>query len=389
LEAARGKEVVWRFKALQNIVILSARLGHFDEMATRYEQLLSFMDQVTRNEANDAINTVLDSATTADVGQLEKMYGLTLGALKSTQNERLGFNISVKLAKLYLEVDNIAKLQKLIAELHKSCQAEDGTDDVANKGSQLVEVYALEIQCCTKVHNVLRLKDIYPKTINLTSAIADPRNIAVIRESGGKMFMSDRKWTDAYNEFFEAFKNYQETGNVRAKAVFKYVILANILSGSSINPFDSREAKVLQDDAEIAAMSNLRRAYEQNDIDTVDSLLSNKKHRILEDDYIAGFIPELLRSIRVQVLRNIVEPYSSISLEIIATRLNVSVTEVTNLLMCLILDNQIDARIDEIAGFLMVNSDDKAATDAKNPRGVVLASAEHAHCHLRAIFGDF
>lgn len=30
--------------------------------------------------------------------------------------------------------------------------------------------------------------------IALGQAIADPRNIAVIRESGGKMFMSEKKW---------------------------------------------------------------------------------------------------------------------------------------------------------------------------------------------------
>lgn len=46
LEAARGTEVVWRFKALQNIVILCARIGRFDEMANRYRELLSYMDQV-------------------------------------------------------------------------------------------------------------------------------------------------------------------------------------------------------------------------------------------------------------------------------------------------------------------------------------------------------
>lgn len=54
LEAARGSEVVWRFKALQNIVILCARIGRFDEMASRYRELLSYMDQVTRNDASEA-----------------------------------------------------------------------------------------------------------------------------------------------------------------------------------------------------------------------------------------------------------------------------------------------------------------------------------------------
>ena len=36
-----------------------------------------------------------------------------------------------------------------------------------------------------------------------------------------------REWQAAYNEFFEAFKNYQETGNAsRAKTMLKYVATA-------------------------------------------------------------------------------------------------------------------------------------------------------------------
>merc|ERR1712139_697814 len=178
----------------------------------------------------------------------------------------------------------------------------DGSD-VSAKGSQLLEVYALEIQMCTLTKNSFRMKEIYPKTINLTSAIADPRNIAVIRESGGKMYMSEKKWEFAYNEFFEAFKNYQETGNAtRAKIMLKYVVLANMLALSSINPFDSREAKVYQDDPEIAAMAQLRTAYGQNDIKAIDRLLADQRNRIQADPLVKTHVSDLLQKIRLQVL---------------------------------------------------------------------------------------
>ena len=49
-----------------------------------------------------------------------------------------------------------------------------------------------------------------------------------------------------YNEFFEGFRNYQEAGNGRAATCLKYVVLANMLALSDINPFDSREAKAFQ-----------------------------------------------------------------------------------------------------------------------------------------------
>jgi len=271
-------------------------------------------------------------------------------------NQRLWFSTSVKLAKLHLEMGDEQKLQRLVRALHKTCQKPDGTDDVS-KGSHLLEVYALEIQMCALTKNSLRMKEVYPKTINLTSAIADPRNIAVIRESGGKMYMSEKKWEAAYNEFFEAFKSYQETGNAaRAKTMLNYVVLANMLALSSINPFDSREAKVYQDDPEISAMVKLRTAYEQNDISTIDKLLSCATYKILSDPFIKTYLQDLLRNIRLQVLQNIVKPYRCVALEYLAREVNVPTDEVVSLLVQLILDDKIAARIDGTEGFLHVSS---------------------------------
>merc|ERR1711953_1442895 len=181
--------------------------------------------------------------------------------------------------------------------------------------------------------------------------------IAVIRESGGKMYMSEKKWEAAYNEFFEAFKNYQETGNAtRAKIMLKYVVLANMLALSSINPFDSREAKVYQDDPEISAMANLRTAYEQNDIQSIDQLLTNPTYRILSDAFIRTYLQDLLRNIKLQVLQNIIKPYRMVSLQFLAKEINVNSEEVVSLLVQLILDEKIAARIDGSEGFLHVNS---------------------------------
>jgi len=321
------------------------------------KELLSYMDQVTRNDASEAINTVLDSVSSAsDLTKLETIYELTLDALKATANQRLWFSTSVKLAKLYLEMGDVAKLQRLVRTLHKTCQKADGTDDVS-KGSHLLEVYALEIQLCACTKNSVRMKEIYPKTINLTSALADPRSIAVIRESGGKMYMSEKKWEAAYNEFFEAFKNYQETGNaIRSKRMLKYVVLANMLALSSINPFDSREAKVYQDDPEITAMASLRTAYEQSDIQAIDQILTNPSKRILSDAFIKTYLQDLLRNIRLQVLQNMIQPYRCVSLDFLAGEINITRDEVVSLLVQLILDQKISARIDGTENFLHVHS---------------------------------
>ena len=57
--------------------------------------------------------------------------------------------------------------------------------------------------------------------MNLNAAVLDPRIMGIIREEGGKMQMAEGNWEDAYNELYEAFRNYQEAGNSRARDCLK------------------------------------------------------------------------------------------------------------------------------------------------------------------------
>ena len=41
----------------------------------------------------------------------------------------------------------------------------------------------------------------------------------LIREEGGKMYMSEGLWIDAYNELYEAFRNYQASDRRRRVGV--------------------------------------------------------------------------------------------------------------------------------------------------------------------------
>jgi COP9 signalosome complex subunit 2 len=81
--------------------------------------------------------------------------------------------------------------------------------------------------------------------------IVDPRVMSVIKECGGKLLLSEKKWGKALEELFDCFKLYQESGNLQAKHILLFVILASMLCDSKINYADTREAKVYQDDPKI------------------------------------------------------------------------------------------------------------------------------------------
>ncbi len=88
---------------------------------------------------------------------------------------------------------------------------------------------------CEKINDLRRLKRVYLKTMNLNTVINDPRVMGIIKECGGKMYMSEKQWGKACEELNECFTYYQESGNARAKNILIYVILASMLCSNQID----------------------------------------------------------------------------------------------------------------------------------------------------------
>lgn len=141
-----------------------------------------------------------------------------------------------------------------------------------------------------------------------------------------------------------------------------------MLSTSSINPFDSQEARPYRDDPEITAMTNLVQAFHNNEIQKFERILRQNTGRIMEDEFIREHVADLLRTIRTQVLRRVIRPYTRISLPAIARELNdIPVQDVESLLVSLILDGTLDGRIDQVKGVLLKKAEKGGgATDASS-----------------------
>jgi hypothetical protein len=70
---------------------------------------------------------------------------MTLEILKSS-NERLWFNICLRLGKIYLDTGDYDHLDTMLAELKENCKlSTDSNTYDSSKGNLLLEVFALEI----------------------------------------------------------------------------------------------------------------------------------------------------------------------------------------------------------------------------------------------------
>ncbi|CAO3617010.1 unnamed protein product [Cunninghamella blakesleeana] len=278
---------------------------------------------------------------------MEAFYQTTLDSLVETKNERLWVKTNLKLAKLWLDRKEYGKLNKILRQLRIACQKDDGTDD-QRKGTHLLEILALEIQMHTATKNTKKLKELYQQCLHVRSAIPHPRIMGVIRECGGKMHMSEKQWDKAQTDFFESFKNYDEAGSPQRIQVLKYLVLANMLTESQINPFDSQETKPYKNDKEIAAMTNLVAAYQRKEIKEFEKILQVNRASIMDDPFIRTYIDDVLKNIRTQVLIKLIKPYTVIQLCFISKQLNITTDDVEELLVGLILDGKIAGQIDQV-----------------------------------------
>jgi len=345
----------WGFKALkQSTKLLFLSLHRPEEALKTYTQLLTYTKSaVTRNYSEKTINNILDyvgggKGGPVEVDILEKFYQATKSALLEAKNERLSVKTNLKLAKLWLDRREYPRLAKLLRELHTTTVGVDG-EDIAQKGTQLLEIYALEIQMHNETKNFKKLKEIYNASNSIRSAIPHPRIMGVIKECGGKMWMGERQWARASEDFFESFRNYDEAGSPQRIQVLKYLVLANMLTGSEVNPFDSQETKPYKNDPQIKAMTDLVDAYQRREVHAAEKILRDNRSTIMDDLFIQSYIGDLLRSLRTQYLIDLIKPYTRLELSFLAKQLNVDKDEVEDLLIGLILEGKVEGRIDQVA----------------------------------------
>ncbi|CAH1123405.1 unnamed protein product [Ceutorhynchus assimilis] len=348
LELQGEKLGKWGFKALSRLVRINFELGKYDETMSKYKQLLMYItNAVDKNYGEFVINSILDYTSGANEKMLESFYDSTLNALKTSKNERLWFRTNTKLGHLHLKRNEFFKLIGIIKDLKNSLNKKDEVIS-SSRGTQLLEIYSLEIQMYTVQKNYKKLKQLYEESLRVQHALPHPLIMSVIRECGGKMHLREAQFQKAYTDFFVAFKHYDEAGNARRLSCLKYLILTSMLMKSDINPFDSQEAKPYGNDPEIRAMATLIDAFQNNRMHEFMQIFEANKETLIADPFIAEHLERLLNVVRGNAILQLIKPYRTIKISFISQELSMAEKDVENLLSYYILDGQIAGKIDQM-----------------------------------------
>lgn len=137
--------------------------------------------------------------------------------------------------------------------------------------------------------------------------------------------------------------------------MLKYLVLATMLSGSDINPFDSQETKPYQNDPRISTMTDLVNAYQREDIHEYEKILQNNRD-LLKDPFIAENIDEVTRNVRTKAVIKLVAPYTRFTMSFISKQLKISLPEVQEIVGFLIVDKRLRGKINQQSGTVEIES---------------------------------
>jgi len=120
-----------------------------------------------------------------------------------------------------------------------------------------------------------------------------------------------------------------------------------MLSESRFNPFDDQSTKAQQRNPAIAAMTQLNDAFTRSRIPEFEAVLRAHGDDIRGDDFMRGFVDDLLASLRSQVALEKIAPYARVRVAHVARELGVTPAEAEALVVGLVLDGRLLATLDQ------------------------------------------
>jgi len=284
---------------------------------------------------------------------------------KKAGSTKASLRLELKLAKVLWAQREWDKLGPLLEGLHTSCKNPDGTDDMS-KGNQLLEIYALRVSRATERNDVKEQKQLYQAAIPVVQkALGNPRMQGIIYECGGKMELREAHFENARSAFFEAFKCFDEShANTECLSCLKYLVMANMLGGSRVDPFQDRRAKAHENNAEVALMKDTLGHFQNLDLKAFANAEKTIRTKI-DDRWIIEYLPAARRKLQKLMFLHLVKPYTTLRLTFVEKHLGLETVECEALIVELVLDAEVDISIDQIARILSVNRAPGAETNRK------------------------
>jgi len=349
-----------------------------EQIIEDFKQMLTYANVVSVNVAEKGINAVLDlAAASRKMDLMEELAQLSAECFLKNRNERAWFRTNLKVVQMMFEAGNTSLISSKLERLAEWCEIAPGVTN-PKKESSLLEVLVLQMQCAVSDQIIGKngLRRLVSRANTIQSSITHPRTLGSLHECSGKVMLFEHRWSQAKQEFFDAFKNYDESGSPRRLVSLRYIVLAALLENSKINPFESPETKSLATHEDIVPVVLLWNAFENLDVNDFNTYVKNAFEK---DDFARTFIPLLIVCFQRLKIAEVVKAYSRVRISYIARKLQITEQECSDIIARMILDGLLVGSLDQAEMVLILGEEGNSEMDVK-----YVSMAQWSH-HVDAI----
>lgn len=362
----KEEDVEWIFKSFKQLIKINFHRQNYNDAIRYLKSLVAFIPSTNKNYAEESISKILNTySVCTNTAFVNELYSVILTYLKDSSggsNDRLWLKININKLNSLLSAKQFYKCPELIALINEKLDKVSET----TRNSYSLEVIAAEIEFYSLQEqlDLIRLNELYCKSLTVTSAVTHPRIMGIIRECGAKVQFYRGNYEKARLEFYECFKNYDEAGSSTKKNVLKYLSLCSILTENEVNPFESQETKSYSHLPEYSNLILLIKSYDELSLQKFKEVLLKmevENDPLRTENIFQKASIQIIKNLKSKIITNYFKSYSKLTFDFIMRKLDVTEDELEDFMLNLSnLGKLSDVKIDFIDKYIEVGSDSNA-----------------------------